>query len=331
MQKRFPKMKNPAVGMDASLLSDQQALMGFDWNDLKYFLAVARHGGLSKAALWLDTSASTVSRHIGALEQRLNMRLFVRLSTGYLLTDAGTELFDRVAEVERSTHAIERRSSVASEGPDTVTGLIRLAATDSFGVHVLAPRLALLKQRHPCLRVEMVLGHAQADLTRREADVALRIMDDELTGAHPDHVMHRVGTVGYSLYAAPPLLAGADVASIDWRRLPYVGWDAGWRQLPIAKWTAEAFAGKAAAMTSNSLTSQMVAVRAGMGVGVLPHFMVNPDSQLLRLPVSLAELDRGLWLAYHRDLRSSLRVQALRAFIDETIPSFLKQEMLSSK
>ena len=105
MQKRFPQSQSlePQNG---------DAAAGFDWNDLKYFLAMARHGGLSRAALQLDTSASTVSRHIGALEKRLHMRLFVRLSTGYLLTDAGSELFDRVAEVERSTQAVERRRRV---------------------------------------------------------------------------------------------------------------------------------------------------------------------------------------------------------------------------
>jgi len=224
MQKRFPQSQSPDPHPDATA--------GFDWNDLKYFLAVARHGGLSRAALKLATAASPWSGPLGALEKRLNWRSFVRLSTGYLLTDAGSELFDRVAEVERSTQAVERRSSVAAEA-DKVTGLVRLAASDSMGVHLLAPRLALLQQRHPALRVELVLGHAPADLTRREADLALRMLDPASPNAHPDHVMHRMGTVPFSLYAAPALLRGARPEQLNWTQLPHISWDPSLPHLPM--------------------------------------------------------------------------------------------------
>jgi DNA-binding transcriptional LysR family regulator len=322
MQKRFPKMQSPLLPTDVDPRFDEAQSTGFDWNDLKYFLAVARHGGLSKAALQLDTSASTVSRHIGTLERRLNMRLFVRLSTGYLLTDAGSELFDRVAEVERSTQAVERRSSVAAES-DKVTGLVRLATTDSMGVHLLAPRMPLLKQRHPGLRVEMVLGHAQADLTRREADVALRVLDADLSDAHPDHVMHRIAAVPYGLYAAPAVLQGTPAGQMAWQQLNHVGWDTRWRHLPMAKWLAQAFPDRPPVFTSNSLTAQTMAIRTGMGIGVLPDYLGRSDAFLVRLPVDLSVLTRDVWLVYHRDLRSSKRVQALRAFIEEVLPPLL--------
>lgn len=317
MQKRFPQSQSPDPPVDATA--------GFDWNDLKYFLAVARHGGLSRAALQLNTSASTVSRHIGALEKRLGMRLFVRLSTGYLLTDAGSELFDRVAEVERSTQAVERRSSVAGES-DKVTGLVRLAASDSMGVHLLAPRLALLQQRHPALRVELVLGHAPADLTRREADVALRMLDPAKPNAHPDHVMHRMGKVPFSLYASPALLQGARPDQLDWTQLPHVSWDQSLRHLPIAQWMTRAVPDqRQPSFTSNSLSAQMVAVAAGLGVGVLPDYLARTHAGLVRLPVDTEDMARELWLVYHRDLRSSRRVQAIRAFIDEVLPGALAQ------
>lgn len=313
MQKRFPSLQSPGVPGNADT--------GFDWNDLKYFLAVARHGGLSRAALHLGTSASTVSRHIGALEKRLDVRLFVRLSTGYLLTDAGSELFDRVAEVERSTQAVERRSSVAAEA-DKVTGLVRLAASDSMGVVVLTPRMPELQRRHPGLRVELVLGHAKADLTRREADVALRMMDPALPTTQADHVMHRVASVPFSLYAPASLLKGRPADQVDWPQLPHVGWDSTWRHLPMAQWLAGAVADqRPPVFTSNSATAQMVAIAAGMGVGVLPDYLARTDTSLVRLPVDTRHLDRDLWLIYHRDLRGSRRVQAVRSFIGEVLPS----------
>lgn len=315
MQKRFPQSQ--------SLSPNDEAAAGFDWNDLKYFLAVARHGGLSRAALQLDTSASTVSRHIGALEKRLNMRLFVRLSTGYLLTDAGSELFDRVAEVERSTQAVERRSSVAAEA-DKVTGLVRLAASDSMGVHLVTARLPLLQQRHPGLRVELVLGHAKADLTRREADLALRMLDPAVPTSQADHVMHRVASVPFSLYVSSGLVRGTAIDTVDWARLPHISWDHSWRHLPVAQWLAQTFADQPPPVfTSNSAMAQMVAIAAGMGVGVLPDYLARTDTSLVRLAVDTSVLARDLWLIYHRDLRSSRRVQAMRQFIEEMLPGAL--------
>lgn len=316
MQNRFPNLRNA---------SEPGHEPGFDWNDLKYFLAVAREGGLSKAALLLDTSASTVSRHIGALEKRLNVRLFVRLTTGYLLTDAGSGLFERVAEVERSTQAIERGSSVAGEA-DKVTGLVRLAAGDSIGTTLLVPQLPRLRQRHPGLRVEMLLSHAQADLTRREADLALRILDPSLSSAHPDHVMHRIGAVVFGLYVARDLLGGRDPSNIEWRHLDHINWDAAWRHLPVAQWVAQAFEGKPPVFTSNSVAGQLAAVRAGVGVGALPRYQGDRDASLVRLPVELSTVQRELWLVYHRDLRSSRRVQAVKAFIEEVLPPALALE-----
>lgn len=314
MQRRFPKTQSLGVAPAAAT--------GFDWNDLKYFLAVARQGGLSRAALELDTSASTVSRHIGALEKRLDMRLFVRLPSGYLLTDAGSELFERVAEVERSTQAVERGSSVAGE-TDQVSGLVRLAAGDSVGAHLVAPRLGLLRQSHPGLRVELVLSHAPADLSRREADLALRVMDEPDAGQLQDHIAHRVGSLRFGLYAARTLLQDARPERVDWRRLPHVGWDLAWAHLPVAQWLSQAYAKRPPAFSSNSMAAQLAAVHAGLGVGALPHYLAQGDAVLVRLAADERLPERGLWLIYHRDLRSSRRVQALRDFIDTVLPPAL--------
>ena len=291
---------------------------GFDWNDLKYFLAVAREGGLSKAGLLLGSSASTVSRHIAALERHLHVRLFVRLSTGYVLTDAGSELFERVAEVERRTHAVARGSSVAAEQRQ-VTGLVRLATADSIGTFVLVPHLATLRARHPGLRVELLMGHAQVDLTRREADVALRILDAQHPVAHPDHVMHRIGPIRFDLYAVRAMLQGVAPEQVDWRRLDHVGWDSGWRHLPLAQWLSAAFE-RPAAFSSNSMTVHLSLIRAGVCAGMLPRYMAATDPSLVRLPAEDAP-GRELWLVYHRDLRDSLRVQAMRRFIEEVVPA----------
>jgi DNA-binding transcriptional LysR family regulator len=316
--KRVSKLATTRAGDMVPSAEGLSAEPEFDWNDLKYFLAVARQGGLSRAALDLGTSPSTVSRHVSALESRLKVRLFVRLPTGYLLTDAGSELFERVAEVERSTHAVVRRGSLAGES-DQVSGLVRFASADSVGTYVLAPRMGWLRQRYPLLRVALLLGHAPVDLSRREADVALRIFDSAEPVADPDHILQRVCPVPFDLYVARTLLGDADPGRVDWLSLPHVGWDASWRHLPLARWLSTTFP-KPPVVCSNSLAAQLSAVQAGLGVGLLPRYMAHRDAHLVRLPAA-PPAARELWLVYHRDLRSSRRVQAIRDFVQAVVPS----------
>lgn len=325
-------MKNNSVerkASGASGLSEIDAAQdGFDWNDLRDFLAVAREGGLSKAALSLGSSAATVSRHIAALERSLKVRLFVRLSTGYLLTDAGSALYERVAEVERSTLAVARGGREAADA-DQVNGLVRLATADSLGATVLTPHMCKLRQRHPGLRVELLLGHALVDLARREADLALRLLDPDVHDLHPDHVMHRLGVVRFDLYATRALIGRTPLHKVDWRALDHVSWDGNWRHKTPAQWLFGQFA-RPPVFTSNSMAAQMSYVRAGHAVGLLPRYLARTDPSLLRLPVEPEPPSRELWLLYHRDLRSSPRVRAVRRFLDELLPTLLGEANAST-
>jgi DNA-binding transcriptional LysR family regulator len=314
--------KNPGANGRVQTVSNVDVPQdGFDWNDLRDFLAVAREGGLSKAALSLGSSAATVSRHIAALERSLQVRLFVRLSTGYLLTDAGSALYERVAEVERSTLAVARGGHAAADG-DQVSGLVRLATADSLGATVLTPQLHALRQRHPELRVELLLGHAPVDLARREADLALRLLDPDTHDLQPDHVMHRVGRVPFDLYATRALIGRTPLHKVDWRALDHVSWDGSWRHKTPAQWLYAQYE-RPPVFTSNSMAAQMAYVRAGHAVGVLPRYLARTDPSLLRLPVSPEPPARELWLICHRDLRSSPRVRAVRQFLDERLPALL--------
>lgn len=291
---------------------------GFDWNDLKYFLAVARNGGLSRAALELGSSAATVSRHVSALEARLGVRLFVRLQTGYLLTDEGSALFERVAEVERSTQAVERSS--AANGQE-VSGWVRLAASESVGTRLVAPHLPRLHERHPALRVELMLSLQRADLARREADIALRIADPTQDDSLRDHIAHEVGRVRYGLYAAPALRAGEPPG--DWRRLDHVAWPREWAHLPAGRWLAQAVAGRQPVFAANSLESQAAAARAGLGVALLPEYIGRDDPGLTRVPADGPLPESGIWLVYHRDLKTSARLAAVRDFLLDVVGAAL--------
>ena len=309
MQKPFSRSKNAPPAAAAAKGA------GLAWHALKYFLAVARAGGLSRAALELGSSPATVSRHVSALEDWLGVRLFVRLQTGLLLTDEGSELFERVGEVERSTLVVERRGRSGAGGE--VAGLVRLAASESIGTRLLAPRMAELYARHPGLRIELLLSPQRADLARREADLALRYADPQTDGSHEDHVAHPVGAFRFAFYAARSLVQRAGTEDLE--RLDYIAWASDSSHLTLYRWQDQFYAGREPAFSCNSLDGHLAAARGGLGVAMLPGYLAADDPLLQRLPSAEEPPPRMAWLVYHRDLKTSRRVQAVRAFVEEVI------------
>lgn len=277
--------------------------LSFDWNDLKFFIAVARRGGLSAAGALLGTSASTVSRHIDALERRLGKRLFLRQQSGYLLTDEGSELAAQVAPVEQAMLSAEHNSA-----RQELAGVVRLATTEMLAQYLVAPRLPILRARHPALRVELNIAMESVNLTRRDADLALRMAAPDKDSN--DYIAKRIGKLDFGLYRASGGAANDASRSDD-----YVGWDGAWDGLPMAAALRTAFNGKPPVLACNSLPAQIAAVRAGVGAGMLPCFIGDADPGLQRAEHEAASISRDLWLVFHRDLKASLRVRAMADFL----------------
>ena len=278
--------------------------LSFDWNELKFFLAVARSGGLSGAAAVLGTSASTVSRHIDALERRIGRKLFLRQQSGYALTDEGNELLAQAGQVEQAmavaAHAAHRPAQ------QEVSGVVRLATTEMLAQYLVAPRLAALRTLHPALRVELDIAMGAVNLSRREADLALRMAaPDDGAG---DYIAKRIGKVDFALYSA---------AGVPHDRDDYISWDGAWDGLPMAASLRAAFDGVPPVLACNSLPTQIAAARVGVGAAMLPCFIGDADPALLRTQRQAAPVSRDLWLVCHRDLKASLRVQAMAAFLTE--------------
>lgn len=280
-----------------------------DWNNLKYFLAVARTGGLTPAAAALGSSASTVSRHVEAMEAQLGVRLFLRQQRGYLLTDAGSTLFGQVADVERAMQAVERQGAAAGD----IAGDVKLAVPESLAHYLIVPQLPDFAARYPQLQVELLVSRYRADLARREADLALRIVQPPQRDFSPDYIAHDVGRFRFGLYCTPAALARAGT----WQALPHLTWDAAWIKLPMVEWLAALFPGRSPVLRSNSMQAQYLAARAGLGAAMLPRFLGDPDPALVSLDVDLAHTHHELWLLYHRDLKGSQRVLAMRDFVQE--------------
>lgn len=142
-----------------------------EWDDLKYFLAVARSGSLTEAGQTLKTSASTVSRRISVLEKKLGAHLFDRKSSGYVLTESGIEIRQKAGDVEAAALSVERAALGRDMHP---TGVVRVTASDDIAANLIAPHLGRFQDRYPNIVLEIIAQMEIADLTRREADIALR-------------------------------------------------------------------------------------------------------------------------------------------------------------
>lgn len=281
-----------------------------DWNNLKYFLAVARSGGLTPAAASLDTSASTVSRHIDAMEATLGSRLFLRQQRGYLLTDAGSALLEHVVEVERAMQAVERKGDAVNE----LVGEVKLATFESLAHYLLVPNLPTFNAQYPQLRVELLVNRHLANLSRREADLALRIADPRHREHDPDYIAHCVGTFRFELYCTPEALARVNG---DWQRLPHIGWDAAWFRLPMVEWLNILFPDQTPVLRSNTMQTHYTAAFSGLGAALLPRFIGDNDARLMPVKTDAFETQQEIWLMYHRDLKGSGRVLAMRDFVWE--------------
>lgn len=272
------------------------------WDDLRVFLALARHGSLSATARALRVNHATVARRIGSLEATLGRALFERRADGYPLTEAGRAILDEAARMEDAASAIAR----ATEAPG-LGGIVRLSAAPSFVEGYLAERLAAWGARHPGVRLELGGETAARSLARREIDIGLRLSRPR-DGAL---VFRRIAIVDYAIYAAPSLRER--VASGE--KLRFAGFDEASAQLPEALWLTRAFPTATIAFRCNTLLGQAAAARAGAVAALLPRYLVADDPVLAPLAVRPAPLSRDLWLATRADAARSPAVAAVADFL----------------
>ncbi|HYD98081.1 MAG TPA: LysR family transcriptional regulator [Alphaproteobacteria bacterium] len=278
-----------------------------DWNDLRLFLSVARTGSLSAATRELGISQATIGRRLQALEAALGIVLFERLNTGYELTAAGRDALVRAQAAEAAILAVGRG---AGSGQADLQGEVRLATGEALGSHLLAPHMPRLRANHPSLRLEFVTAMRTASLSRREADMALRLVRPD----QGDLVRRRVGAVGFGLYAAASLVEARPGLRADPWSADLIGWDRTLRDMAPAAWERDQALGRIVA-TATSMNVQLALVGAGIGAAVLPCFVGDGVPGLIRLigPSDVTTLE--LWLVAHRDLSRTPRVRAVMAFV----------------
>lgn len=280
-----------------------------NWEDLRHFLILARSGSLSEASRQLGVDHTTVARRVTALEQALGVRLVDRLPRAYALTEDGRRIAALGERLEDDAFAVLRAARAADPAPH---GTVRVSAPPSFACTVLAPRLVRLHQSHPGIVVDLVGESRPADLDRREADLALRLVQPKGDGL----VVRKLGELTYGLYGAPVY-----VAERPPERHAFVAYDDSLDQVPQQRWLHAVAAGRPVVFRSNDAISLAAAARSGLGLAVLPHVLAAGDRGLVRVdtPDAPPPPSRTLWLVVHDDLRRAARIRAVMDFLIEAV------------
>ena len=287
-------------------MPDKKRTARLDWEDVRYFVALARGGTLSATARALRVNHATVARRIAGLETLLGRALFDRGAKGYILTTEGKAIFDKASAMDEMALSILRRLDAGTE----LSGLVRLAAGRVLAERFLIDRLRAFHERYPAIDLEVMGGSRVVSLAKREADVALRYgspKDSTLVG-------RRLAEITFGLYASAAyrdkLKAGQTPA--------FIGFDGESDFIAEAAWLAHEFGSCRFSFRTNSQTTQAAAARAGYGVALLPRYIVTvhePDLVEVSLAGRLPE--RDIWLLVRRDLKNVPRVRALTDYLVE--------------
>jgi len=272
-----------------------------EWSDVRIFLAVARGGSFGSAARALKVSHPTVGRRIAVLTGDTGQPLFRRTANGLVLTDAGDSILAIAEAMESAAFAVERRLTGASE---SLEGILRISAADWFAVHVLAPILAELVRIHPGITPEVIAGYRLLDLSRRDADVAFRIVPF----AEPDIVQRRLMTMRYGLYGTR---ATAHRVQKDSASVGLIVMDTAQSYFPDVAWLRDKYPRARRAFTSTSRSVQAQMCAQGAGLAVLPRALGDAVPGLTLIDPDDAPPSRDIWVGYHRDLRQMDRLRVM--------------------
>jgi len=282
-------------------------MQDLNWNDLRYVLAIARSGGAhGPAGRLLGVNETTVSRRLARIEAILGSKLFQRSEGSLRQTDVGHRVVERAERIELEVEAVKEMTSGTKSA---VAGCVRLTSIPILINRLLFPDLKQLYKAHPDLRVEFIAEPRNLSLTKRDADLALRL-------ARPDReqtvIARRIAQLKYAVYGPSGRKASL---------LPWITYEDRMLGLPHAAWLHQA-AGADRSVTSvvvNDSELALHAVKAGLGKSLLPTFVGETEQGLSKLSGCAAVLERELWLLVHPELKHLARVKAVIAWIEKVV------------
>lgn len=289
--------------------------MALDWDKLRVFHAAAQAGSFTHAAEKLNLSQSAISRQVSALEQDVGVSLFNRHARGLILTEQGEILYKTAHDVLMK---LENVRDQLAETKDTPQGLLRVTTTVGLGTSWLAPRVQEFLSLYPDMRMQLIFSNEELDLTMRHADCAIRLRQPQ----QPDLIQRRLFTVHFHLYAAPAYLEKhgqpAKVADLDDHRIITFG-----EPVPVylrdMNWleTAEREGQEAREPTLqiNDLPSIKRAVEQGAGIAMLPDYLAEPESKIVRVMPDMEGPSFDTYFVYPEAMRNSAKLAAFRDFL----------------
>jgi DNA-binding transcriptional LysR family regulator len=286
-------------------MPDRKRAANLDWEDVRYFVALARHGSLSATARALRVNHATVARRVEDLEALLGRALFERRPNGYALTAEGKAVLDEANLMDEAALSVLRRLDAGTE----LNGLVRLTSGRVLAESFLIDRLTGFHERYPAIDIELIGDPRVRSLARREADIALRFgspKDSEL-------IARRVAKLAFGLYVSPAYQKKLRAGEVP----AFIGFGEEGDFIAEAELLARRFGDRRFSFRTNSQAAQAAAARAGYGVALLPRYLAVDDPELVQISLGERLPERGVWLLTRRDLAKVPRIRAVADYLVE--------------
>jgi DNA-binding transcriptional LysR family regulator len=285
-----------------------------NWDDLRIFLAVARHSSLESAAIGLQQDATTLGRRVRRLEKQMGVALLERSRKGHALTPEGETLYGQTEQIEFLVSDIQTN---IGGGAQQMMGTVRLSVTEAFGNVIIAPALHQLVTAHPGLNIELVANSGFLSVSKREADMAV-LLSRPTRGRLKTR---KLTDYSLQLYATPQYLAthGNPSSARDIEAHTLIGYVDDLIYSPSLRYYDEISPGLTPTLTSSSLLAQKQLACSHCGIAMLPRFVGEPEPGLTLVLADQVRIQRTFWLAIHEDIADHARIRAVTDFLVQLV------------
>lgn len=281
-----------------------------DWDDYRFFLSIAEHGTLKSTAAALKVNLSTVLRRINTLEKKMGARLFDRSHDGFTLTPAGNIMQEHAETMQHSVIELMRK---VKDADHQFGGVIKLATTDSLFQNWLGPLIKEFREQYPDIYFELLVSPKNINLVKYEADIAISVGN-----IRPDYMVGRkLMDVQYRFYGLASLYGNKApvMDNEELKLLPIMHMNSDFAHQPFYKWHKTHIPNSDIFDSADHFTVMHQMIRLGLGVGLLPHYLGDSDTELEVLFTLPDEANKELWILTHPDLRNVGRIRKFMEFV----------------
>ena len=284
--------------------------MKYNWDNIRFFLALAENRTLSGAGKELGVSHSTVQRRINAFEQELNTQLFNRTDSGYIKTAAGDALYREATHVQSTLHAISRQ---ISDADDLVSGEVVITSTDTLSYFLLPKIVEACNRQYPELTIYLEMTNSLSNLQNLQADIAVRTCEDPPVNL----IGRKVGSIEFAVCASKEYIKAHNLKQFPKHTSDYhfVMLDTSYAEARFYRWLDERVDSQSKVTVTNAMLSAAGLCDAGLGLCMLPTYLLKSFSELQVVPYDGEQVTVDLWILSHRDLRDTARVRAVRQLL----------------